>query len=148
MPDRNDVLKLMDGADAVFLATVGDDGPSIRALVNLRREDRYPDASRIARAAGFTVFLSTSLDSNKVRDIRADPRVALYYCDARSFHGATLSGRAEVVDDAELKKALWSWDWRIYYPRGPGDPNYAIVRITTETVTGWWSGRPFRLDAP
>lgn len=146
MPDRNDVLKLMDESDAVYLATVGDGGPTIRALVNLRRADRYPDASKIARAAGFTAFLSTSLDSTKIRDIRANPVVSLYYCDPARFLGATLNGRAEVVDDPALKKALWSWDWRVYYPRGADDPNYVIVRVVTETVIGWWRGQPYRLD--
>ena len=86
------------------------------------------------------MYLSTSLASDKVREVRANPAVALYYCDAENFHGVMLSGRAEVLDDPELKLALWSPDWSIYWPGGASDPDYVILRIAASDVSGWWSG--------
>ena len=148
MVSKQDVLNLMNEAEAVYLATIGETGPRIRALVNLRRADRYPGASKTCRTDDFTVFLSTSAASDKVREIRANPAVALYYCDAERFHGVTVNGRAEVLDNPDLKNALWSWDWRVYWPDGASDPDFVVVRVKADEVGGWWSGKPFRLDAP
>jgi general stress protein 26 len=146
MIDKKQVLALMDEAEIVTLATIGEKGPRIRALVNLRRADKFPGPSKLARRDDFTVFLSTSLASDKVREVRANPAVALYYCDAQNFHGVTLEGKAEILDDPELKKALWSPDWSFYWPGGASDPDYVILRITADDVSGWWSSKPFRLE--
>lgn len=148
MPDKKDVLKLLDASEAVYLATISEKGPRIRALVNLRRADLFPGPSKIARADDFTVYLATSLASDKVKDIRQHPEVSLYYCDPKTFHGVTLNGKAEVLDDPELKKALWSWDWRVYWPRGADDPDYIVVRVKADEIRGWWSGSAFTLEAP
>lgn len=147
MVDKRQVLALMDEAEAVYLATIGERGPRIRALVNLRRADLFPGPSKIARADDFTVYLATSLASDKVRDIRNRAEVSLYYCEPKTFHGVTLNGKAEVLDDPELKKALWSWDWRVYWPRGANDPDYIVVRVKPDEISGWWSGSPFTLEA-
>jgi general stress protein 26 len=147
MADKAQILALMDAADAVYLATVGDKGPRIRALVNLRRGDLYPGPSKIARSGDFTVYLTTSLASEKVKNIQRHPEVSLYYCDPKTFHGVTLNGKAEILDDPELKKALWSWDWRVYWPRGASDPDFIVLRIKPDEISGWWSGRPFTLEA-
>lgn len=146
MVDKNSVLKLMDEAEAVYLATLGETGPRIRAMVNLRRADLYPGASRACRSDDFTVYLSTSSASDKVREIRANPAVSVYYCDPNSYHGVTIAGRAEVLSDPELKKALWSEDWRVYWPEGDRDPDYVVVRLKPDDISGWWAGKPFRLD--
>jgi general stress protein 26 len=146
MPDKQQILELMDRADAVMLATAAEKGPRIRALVNLRA-DRYPGPSKTARQEDFTVYLSTSRASDKVREVAANPAVALYYYDAGRFHGVMLAGKAEVVDDPELKKALWCDGWRIYWPDGAGNPDYVIIRIKAEEIRGWWGSEPFRLEA-
>ena len=145
MVDRQEILKLMDEAEVVYLATIGEKGPRIRALENLRRADQYPDASKFCRNAGLTAYLATSGASNKARDVRATPSVALYYCKPGSYQGVMLSGRAEVRDDADLKKALWSEGWRAFWA-GPHDADYVVIRMEAEEVSGWWSGKPFRVE--
>ncbi len=147
MPGNKDLFKLMDEADAVYLATISEKGPRIRALVNLRRSDKYPEPSKIARAGEFTVYLATSLASDKAKDIQSNPAVSVYYCEPKSFHGVMIAGQAEILDDPELKKALWSWDWRVYWPRGASDPDYIVIRIKPEEIKGWWSGSQFKIEA-
>lgn len=147
MVDKKQVHALMDEAEAVYLATIGEKGPRIRALVNLRRADLYPGPSKTARASDFTVYLATSDASDKIREIRANPAVAVYYCEPKSFHGVTLSGRAEILDDPALKQALWSDDWRIYWPSGADHPDYVIIRLKPDDIKGWWGSTEFRLDS-
>jgi general stress protein 26 len=147
MVDKQLILGLMDEAEAVYLATVGEKGPRIRALVNLRRRDLYPGPSKICCTDDFTAFLSTSLASGKVRDIQANPAVALYYCAPQTFHGVMLAGQMEILTDIGLKHALWCDDWRIYWPSGADDPDYAVLRLKADEVTGWWAGAPFRIES-
>ncbi len=140
------VLGLMDEPEAVYLATVDGATPRIRAMVNLRRADLYPAASALCRKEGLTVYFTTSLGSGKVRELRANPRASVYYCDPRRFHGVTLTGRVEVLTDPQLKLALWSDSWRVYWPQCATDPDYVVLRMRAETATGWWGTTPFYFE--
>lgn len=146
MPDKNDVLEMMTSAEAVYLATTSEGAPRIRALLNLRRADLYPGPSRFCAKAGFTCYLSTSRASGKVHDILSNPAVSLYYSTPDTTRGVELRGPAEVVDDAEIKHALWQEEWRIYWTAGCGDPDYVILRLAPVFATGWWETEPFQLE--
>jgi general stress protein 26 len=136
-------LKLMDESDAVVLATVDGTRPRLRALWNLRRPDRFPSAAACCRAQGLTALFATPLASSKIRDIRANPAVSLYYCDASSVCGVMLAGRAEVLTDPALKLALWHDGWTIYWPAGAADPDYCVLRVVPSEAAGWWGTEPF-----
>jgi general stress protein 26 len=146
MIDRQSVLQLMNESEAVYLATVSGMGPRIRALVNLRRSDLYPGPSEFCRKDGFTVYFSTSKSSGKAREIRENPSVAAYYCDPRKVHGAMLSGQVEILTDPEVKRALWSDQWLIYWRGGVSDPDYVVLRLKPVEVTGWWGTVPFHFE--
>ncbi len=140
------VLSLMDEADAVYLATIDGATPRIRAMVNLRRSDLYPAASAVCRKEGFTVYFSTSLGSGKVRELRANPRASVYYCDPKRFQGVMLSGRVEILTDPALKMALWSDSWRVYWPQCASDADYVVLRMKPEQATGWWGTTTFHFE--
>lgn len=145
MIHKNDLLELMNKSEAVYLATVEDSVPRIRALVNLRRSDLYPGPSRFCRTQGFTVYLSTSAATNKVGEVQARPLASVYYCIPGEFHGITLTGPAEILTDPNLRKTLWDEAWRVYFPMGDSDPNYVLLRIKPTEAQGWWGREKFRL---
>lgn len=140
-----EVLEMMNEAEAVYLATVSGGAPRIRALVNLRRRDRYPSACEFCRKEGFTSYFSTSGASGKVRDIRVDSCVAVYYSNPRRTRGVELRGRMEILTDPALKRALWRDEWGIYW-RGADDPDYVVLRLKPSDAAGWWGTAPFRLE--
>jgi general stress protein 26 len=146
MVARESVLELMNQAGAVFLATVDGSSPRIRAMVNLRRRDLYPSAAAFCQRQGFTCYFTTSLSSGKVRELRANPQAAIYFCDPERVHGAMLTGLVEILDDPELKKTLWDDSWRIYWPAGPDDPDLVILRLAPALATGWWGTTPFTFE--
>jgi general stress protein 26 len=146
MTDNDALLDLMNRADAVYLATVEDTRPRIRAMVNLRRDDLYPAASAVCRGAGFTIHFTTSVSSGKVREIRSNPAVSVYYCEPARTRGIMLSGQMEVLSDPALKRSLWDDAWRIYWPAGAEDPDYVVLRMQPESVTGWWGTAPFHFE--
>jgi general stress protein 26 len=144
--DRQALLEVMDQSDAVYIGTVAGAAPRIRAMVNLRRADQYPRQSEYCRTQGFTVFLTTSDASSKVRELRANPSVCVYFVNPRDYRGVMLTGRAEILTDQELKSVLWEDSWRIYWPVGVQDPDYVVVRVAPEAASGWWGSTPFHLE--
>lgn len=146
MTGKAEVLQMMDEAGAVYLATLGMAGPRIRGLVNLRRRDLYPAASEFCRRQGFTVYFTTSGNSNKVAELRANPAAAAYYSDPARTRGIELSGQVDVLTDRDLKNALWCDQWRIYWPAGPDEPDYVVLRLKPVRAAGWWGTAPFTLD--
>jgi general stress protein 26 len=75
--------------------------------------------------------------------IRANPKVSVYFCNPSQFHGLMLGGEIEVVTDAELKKQIWQDGWEIYYPGGADDPEYTILRLLPAFAKGWSGKGPF-----
>jgi general stress protein 26 len=142
MIDRDAALEMMSEAEAVYLATVSDGAPRVRALVNLRRRDR--SSCDFCRREAFTSYFSTSAASGKVRDIRANSSVAVYYSNPDKTRGIELRGHMEIVSDQDLKKALWQDEWSIYW-RGADDPDYVVLRLKPVHAAGWWGTAPFRL---
>ncbi len=135
-------LKLMDESAAVCVATVNGAAPRQRALWNLRRQDRFPAAAEFCRKQGLVAYLSTSLSSGKIREVRANPAVSLYYCDTDNVCGVMLAGRAEILTEPGLKRTLWHDSWSIYWA-GAADPDYCILRVTPSEAVGWWGINPF-----
>lgn len=80
------------------LATVSADGAPRSRSVILRSWDP-------GRAA---LGLATDVRSAKVREIRADPRVALAVWDEDAQVQVRLEGRAVVVDDPEVRGRRWA----------------------------------------
>ncbi len=139
-------LKLMDESAAVCLATVNGPVPRLRALWNLRRQDRFPSAAGFCRKQCLIAYFATSVSSGKIRDIRANPAVSLYYCDADNVCGVMLAGRAEIVADPGLKRTLWHDSWSIYWAGGAADPDYCVLRVTPYEAVGWWGTSPFYFE--
>lgn len=53
------------------------------------------------------IWLGTNKKSKKVQEIRNDPRVTLYYADARGGGYVTISGIARLVDAPTEKARRW-----------------------------------------
>lgn len=72
-----------------------------------------------------TVYVSTSIDSEKVTEIEDDPRATITYQGKTAY--AALSGTVRVSQDRALIHELWQADWTVWYPEGKDDPSIAIL---------------------
>jgi general stress protein 26 len=152
MTERSAIMdvcrNLMRESEVVVLTSLDDEGaPCARAVFNLRRETQFPGLRGVfsGEGDGLLVYVSTNTSSEKVRQVRRDPRVALYYCVPGTIHGVMLSGPAVVVADAAVKDRIWQPGWEMYYPEGRHDPDYAIVQLRVTRARGWFGGGPFDL---
>lgn len=62
------------------------------------------------------VWLGTNINSRKVREIRYDSRVSLYYEAPDGGGYVVIQGNAHLIDDPEIKKKYWKDEWETFYP--------------------------------
>ncbi len=139
-------LELMATSGDAAVATIDPDGlPQIRVMFNLRNRERFPSLAPLfeSRDGQFLIYLGTNTSSPKIPQLKANPAIAVLFADPARFHSLMLSGRAEIVEDPVLKKALWQDGWELYYPAGPGDPDYTVIRLRPVRGKGWRGDAPF-----
>lgn len=79
-----------------------------------------------------TVWLATNPRSRKVREIRRQPRVTLYYFNRDDQAYVSLTGMARLVNDPKEKATRWKDDWKAFYPDRAKD--YLLIEVTPETL--------------
>lgn len=83
------------------------------------------------------LWFFTSTSSGKIQEIEQHPEVLLAYSDPRHQSYVSIVGRAEVVHDRDKVKELWSEANRVWFPKGSGDPDIAIVRVDVTEAEYW-----------
>jgi general stress protein 26 len=98
------------------LATVEGDAPVVRVMHAFRVDD------------DLSVWYACGASSNKVRQIRANPRVAVSFWQEKK--DLVLSGTAQIVEDPQVKADMWEEGWERHFPKGKEDPEYCLLKIT------------------
>ncbi len=140
MNDQEFARLMMEVADRTYLTTMGEDGfPRTRAMLNLRNPSLYPRQVELfaPHRDDFLVYMSSSPESAKARQIERNPHGCVYYCHPTRWLGVALIGDLEVTRDADRRRALWNDGWEIYYPKGVDDPWYAVITLRPRRVEGW-----------
>ena len=79
----------------------------------------------------------TDRHSEKIPEIRNDPRVMLSYAEPSSQTYVSVSGTASVIDDRSKIKELWSEPMRTWFPKGADDPEIILIRVRAERAQYW-----------
>ena len=142
-------LDLMQNTESVYLTTVDVTGmPNTRAMLNLRNTGSYPNLENFFFEYNkpLITFFTTNTSSGKVAQMKLNPLVCAYYCKPKEFQGVMLGGKIDIVTEKNIKKKLWQDGWKIYYPEGKDDPDYAVLRLTTIVIKGWAQMNRFELN--
>ncbi|MCG8587668.1 MAG: pyridoxamine 5'-phosphate oxidase family protein [Proteobacteria bacterium] len=87
---------------------------------------------------GPVLWFATGTGTAKVDQIRRQPMVDLQFQVAPpDFVHVLVRGRARIEEDPAEKKRVWDvidYDLGDFWPGGPTDPNYALVRIDPTRV--------------
>ena len=78
------------------------------------------------------IWLGTNRRSRKVAHVEKEERVALSYFDAASMAYVTITGRAQLVDNAEETARRFKPEWTAFYPNRARD--YVLVKVTPERL--------------
>src|SRR4051794_18734120 len=72
-----------------------------------------------------TVYLVTNIDSKKIAELRAEPRVSLSIQDRDGI--AMIDGEVRISQERALIDSLWEDSWQVWFDGGRLDPDIAIV---------------------
>lgn len=83
------------------------------------------------------LWFATGRDTEKVREVLADPVVNVAFSSEGKNSYVSLAGRASVVTDRAKIRELWSPMMKPYFPDGADDPNLCLIHVQVETAEYW-----------
>jgi general stress protein 26 len=120
-PERAKIVaaaeEIMKKARFCGLVTLGRDGHPQARVVDPFEPER-----------DLTVWIATNPITRKVDEIRADPRVTLYYFDPSGPGYVTLLARAELVTDSAEKARHWKEEWAAFYADKNRGEDFILIR--------------------
>lgn len=150
-----DVVKIIQSSECAQIATFGKEEtegfPEIRALLNLANPKKYPklkDKAISVDGETLTIYFTTNTSSRKVRQLRENNKVCLYFVLPKKFKGVSAIGTIEEVTDQKVKEDFWQTGWFIYYHKGPTDSDYTILKFTTKFMHCWGGGKIHNFGQP
>ena len=81
-----------------------------------------------APESDFTVWFGSNAKSRKVKQIKNNPNVTLYYQDADTTGYVVMHGLAQIIDDQKEKQKRWKDSWEDFYPNDRAD--YILIKVT------------------
>lgn len=80
-----------------------------------------------------TFYFTTNTSSMRVAQYRENPKACIYFCDKKFFRGVMLKGTMEVLEDMINKEMIWQEGDTMYYSKGVTDPDYCVLKFTTQS---------------
>lgn len=124
--DHEKIWNLIKGSHSALLITIKPEG-----ALNSR-----PMGCLQTNFDGVLWFL-TFRHSLKLVEIRKNSNVMVSYAKPRNFEYVSISGKAHIVEDSQKLNELWTEGLRVWFPKGPNDPELAILAVSVEQVTYW-----------
>lgn len=118
---------LVERSSVVLIGTAGTDGfPQIKAL------------SRHANDGIRVIWMMTGSETRKIEQLRRDNRAALYFLDPAKMQGLMLEGTVELLSDINSRRRVWKPALQHWYPGGPEDPNFRVLKFTAARGNFSW----------
>ncbi len=112
---------IIDSSNSRVFITVDETGkPRARTMSTFTPEDNW------------VIWLGTFPTSRKVKQIKNNPNVVVFYYDSKTFSYVNVSGTARLVNDPDLKAKYWKEGWERFYPDREKD--YILVEVTPERL--------------
>jgi general stress protein 26 len=105
--------------------TAEDGGTSSRILQPMRICDDW------------TINIITNRRCRKVREIEKTGHITLLYDNPNRRGYVCFSGPANIVEDVELKRAIWTPGHDRWNPGGPEDPATVFMRLRPNRIELW-----------
>ena len=96
------------------------------AMMTTRRPDGHLHSRAMAtqkHAAGADLWFVTLEDTQKVRDLAADPHINLSYYKDRTREWISVSGLASITRNRQKVHELYAPDWKAWFPK-EDDPRH------------------------
>ena len=122
---RDSLLKvsriIIDSARCRVLVSVDEEGkPHAREMDPFDPED------------GMVIWFGTNPNTRKVKQIKNNPNVAVFYYDTKGMSYVSINGKAELVNDPAEKEKHWKSYWKRYYP--DRDKDMILIKVVPERM--------------
>lgn len=124
--DRSKVVELVGRAQSAMLTTMTPGGDHVSR----------PMAVQEAEFDGDLWFFADG-DSDKVRQIQAEPRVNVSLSNDRKSEWTSIAGTAEIVHDPAKAEQLWSKPLEAWFPDGVRTPGLILIKVHGDTAEYW-----------
>lgn len=124
--DIETLAKLIKNIQFGMLTTIHDDG-------NLRSR---PMTLQQTEFDGSLWFFTGKLTEVAI-DVQSEPRVNVAFADIDKSSYISVTGRAELVEDREKMKELWSPAIKAFFPEGLEDPELVLIRVDVDSADYW-----------
>ena len=118
------VRKLIEDSRLAMLTSIDEDGRLVSK----------PMATQEVEFDGDVYFIAER-SSHKVRNITRDPRVNVAYSSSSAW--VSLSGEAEVLEDADKLSELWNTFTDAWLEGGPDNPENVLIKVTGGSAEYW-----------
>ncbi len=127
MTSHDDTAKVWDLIDKIgFCMLATQDGRDIRSR---------PMSAYTKRRDGAVYFL-TDVASHKDEEISLWPNVCLSFADTKAQSYVSVSGAAEVSNDRELIREIWSTPAKAWWD-SPDDPSIRVLKVNPSFAEFW-----------
>jgi general stress protein 26 len=120
------VAERMRELDICMFTTRTDEGVATRPMSNNAQVEYDGD----------TWFFAPR-DGAMVRQIEADPTVALGYIATERGTWIAIEAVAAIDDDATHKRERWFEELSRWFENGPDDPGVVLIRATAKRIRAW-----------
>lgn len=120
------VIEMIRDMPVGMLATRGPDG----------HFHARPMATSDTSFDGALYFL-TDTDSGKVQDLAQESEALVTFAEPSKHMFVSLRGRATILHDKAAIKDHWTREARPWFPKGPDDPNVALIKVDIEEAEYW-----------
>lgn len=111
--------RIMTAVEYCVLSSLGEG-----KAINARMMQPFPPED------GLTVWLGTGLTARKAQDIIRSSQITLTYMQYEEAAYVTLRGIGDLhADDMVLRRKYWRESWQAFWPDGPEDTNYSLIRF-------------------
>jgi general stress protein 26 len=83
------------------------------------------------------VWFFSAADSQKIRDIEANPVVHLSYVDLEAWRFLSVTGKARIVHTVKKKQELWQPELERWFDDGPESDAIVLIKVAPTLVSYW-----------
>ena len=120
------IWELMSDINIAMIVTHSGQGDALRAR---------PMAAQVV-ADDHAVYFFTDARAPKDDEVKHNSNVCLTFADESGNNYVSVTGEAEVVQDAELAKRIWTPAAKAWFT-GPDDPQLRILKVTPDKGEFW-----------
>ncbi len=132
-------MQPMDRAKAIKLLSEKIKGIRIAMLTSVEADGTVHSRPMATLDVPFDgdLWFFTYADAPKVGDVRHDQHVNLAYVKEDDNRYVSVSGMAQLVRDRARIDQYWKPFLQAWFPKGSGDPNLALLKVTVRQAQYW-----------